>query len=89
MKPGVFKLRASEANLCSPAEGDWEVNEVEVEVVQAQVVQRALARGAHVLLAVVRVPQLGRDPEVGLPLPGGVRLVTERTLLYYWLSSIN
>ena len=45
-------------------EGDGEVDEVEVEVVQPEVVEGALARVADVFLAVVGVPELGRDPEV-------------------------
>jgi len=43
---------------------DGEVDEVEVEVRQAQVVQGLLAGWEDVLVTVVRVPQLGRDPQV-------------------------
>ena len=43
---------------------DGEVDEIEVKVREAQVVQGFLAGGKHVLEAVVRVPQLASDPQV-------------------------
>jgi hypothetical protein len=40
------------------------VDQVEVDVVEAEVIERAMAGGEHVLALVVRVPQLGRNPQL-------------------------
>ena len=46
------------------SKSDGEMDQVQVQHVQAQISQRAFARRANVLRFVVGVPQLGGDPEV-------------------------
>jgi hypothetical protein len=48
-------------------EGDWEVDEVQVDIIELQVAQRLAQGWLHVLLGVVGVPELGSDEQV-LPL---------------------
>lgn len=45
-------------------QGDWEVDEVEIEVVKAPVSELALGNWLDLLLVVERVPQLGDDEEL-------------------------
>ena len=45
-------------------ETDWEMDQVEVQVVDAEILHALLASGLDVLLSVESVPQLGGDPKV-------------------------
>ena len=77
-------------------EADREVDEEEVEVVEAEVLQRPPARGLHVLGCVEGVPQLGGDEDL---LPGhhpgtdGVSYpltnLRQRRLCSYLLASVT
>ena len=58
-------------------EGDW-AHGVEVEVLEAEVVQGSEARVPHVFLTVVGVPQLARHPKV---VAGDGRVLRQRALM--------
>lgn len=60
-------------------ESHWQLNNVEVNVVQLQDLQGFLQRGTHQLWGVAGIPQLGRQEQALFWVPGGTVSILQLT----------
>lgn len=64
-------------------ESHWQLNNVEVNVVQLQDLQGFLQRGTHQLWGVAGIPQLGRQEQALFRVPGGTVSILQLTPLLH------